>query len=250
MTKTYFFTLTILIALLCSCTQESPEVTEAKSGFYLNIDENNAVTSRSIPKDLTVPTPSMCKLRIVNNATGYVAYEGKYKQFVEAGNGTYTITATYGEDYPVAIDKPYYKGSAEATIDKNNTTPSVAVTCKIANALASFVYLDNSNTPQENTSVFDKYFTDYGVQVWHGEQYVTVMQGTTHSAYFRTDLKPVFKFVGKRKDNGATVSVTIPTDNMPNVEPACHYIMRMQFKVTGEVIAIIDKEYADNSDCL
>lgn len=235
----------MMALLLTGCSNEAAAPMDDATGFVLSLGTPSVeVTTRSTPSELGTPLPQDFRLRIQNDYSHAFVYDGRYKPFVSAGNGDYTIVATYGEDLPIALDMPYYYGSAQASIAGKGDKPQVSIHCSIANALASVHYYDGEGQP--GTAGFDAVFSSYGVQVWRGDQYVTMQHGA--SAYFRVGETPRFVFVGTPKDGGPQVSYAIAQDKFPaTVEAARHLILKLSMQKTPDGITIYDDEEADDS---
>lgn len=238
-TRARIYIIGIATMILGACSNEMPQSAIEQSGFLLSLNEPSVevTETRSLPSELGVPTSEKFQLRVENSNTHIITYDGRYLPFIEAGKGDYTITATCGEDLAIALDKPYYVGSENASIVEKGDKPEVSITCRLANALASVYYYDSEGNP--STARFDETFAEYGVQVWRDEQYVVMRNGM--SAYFRTGTTPRFIFVGTMKDGGQQVYYELSQDKFPaTVEAARHIIIKMSMQKTPSGIDIYD----------
>lgn len=183
--------------LLAGCQADQWEGIEG--GFQITLSDEVTVTTKSTPAELGEPTTDKFKLKIVNEATNNVAYDGAYKSgTIPAAAGTYTITATFGSNPVLALDDPYYKGEETGVEVKDGETTSVSISCSVANALATIFYAD--------TAKFDEMYSSYGVEVKVNNSSVTIGDGTKKSAYYQAGSKPTFTFKGILKGNNKEVS--------------------------------------------
>ena len=128
--------------------------------------------------------------------------------------GTYDITATYGEDVIIGRDTPYYIGTAEAIVNKDEST-TVSIPCKVGNALVSVAFGKN----EDENARFDKFYEEYGLLVHIGNYSMGIdKEQTASSIYFPAGSQPQFYFYGTLKsDNGRMVSIELNHKNLPDV---------------------------------
>lgn len=202
MNKVKFLVAILLGVLFVACSEEENLSQTGKTGFLVSLAEDVKVDSRKTPEELGKPAASQFKLKITNQATGSELYSGSYTEdLIPASAGTYEIEATYGDNPVLALDAPYYKGTAEADL-ADGESKTVQVNCKVANALASVTF-DNSGTYR-----FDEQFSSYGVRVTLPDA-STVITDNGKSAYYQAGSKPVFVFEGKTDNQ----TVEVPLDN-------------------------------------
>ncbi len=195
----YIYT-AIMGLLLAACQAEQWEGMEG--GFRIALEEDVNVTTKSTPAELGEPTADLFSLKIVKESTGNTLYDGKYTPgTIPASAGQYTITATCGENPVLALDAPYYKGEETGVVLAANETKSVALTCKVANALASVTF----NEPER----FESNFSYYAVTVKVGNYSASLTGSDTRSAYYQAGSMPEFRFVGVLRDNGQEVSTEL-----------------------------------------
>lgn len=193
--------------MLAGCQADQWEGIEG--GFQITLSDEATVTTKSTPAELGEPTTDKFKLKIVNEATNNAAYDGAYKSgTIPAAAGTYTVTATFGENPVLALDDPYYKGEKTSVVVKDGETTSVNISCSVANALATIFYAD--------TAKFDEMYSSYGVEVkvnnYNYNYSVTIGDGTKKSAYYQAGSKPTFTFKGVLKGNNKEVSKVLEND--------------------------------------
>lgn len=210
MNKVKFLVAALLGVLFVACSEEENLSQTSKTGFLVSLTEDVKVDSRKIPEELGKPAASQFKLKITNQTTGSELYSGSYTEdLIPASAGMYEIEATYGDNPVLALDAPYYKGTAEADL-ADGESKTVQVNCKVANALAS-VEFDNSGT-----NTFESQFaSSYGVRVSvNGSS--TTLTDNGKSAYYRAGSMPVFTFVGTLRNGGGVKEVPLENSNLSN----------------------------------
>lgn len=209
MNKVKFLVATLLGVLFVACSEEENLSQTGKTGFLVSLAEDVKVESRSAPEEIGKPVASQFKLKITNQTTGSELYSGSYTEdLIPASAGMYEIEATYGDNPVLALDAPYYKGTAEADL-ADGESKTVQVNCKVANALASVVF-DNSGT-----NTFESQFVSYGVRVSVNTS-VNTLTNDGKSAYYRAGSMPVFTFVGTLRNGGGVKEVPLENSNLSN----------------------------------
>lgn len=207
MNKVKFLVAALLGVLFVACSEEENLSQTSKTGFLVSLTEDVKVDSRKIPEELGKPAASQFKLKITNQTTGSELYSGSYTEdLIPASAGMYEIEATYGDNPVLALDAPYYKGTAEADL-ADGESKTVQVNCKVANALAS-VEFDNSGT-----NTFESQFVSYGVRVSVNTS-VTTLTNDGKSAYYCAGSMPVFTFVGTLRNGGGVKEVPLENSNL------------------------------------
>ena len=207
MNKVKFLVATLLGVLFVACSEEENLSQTGKTGFLVSLAEDVKVESRSTPEEIGKPVASQFNLKITNQATGSELYNDSYtNQLIPASAGMYEIEATYGDNPVLALDAPYYKGTAEADL-ADGESKTVQVNCKVANALAS-VEFDNSGT-----NTFESQFVSYGVRVSVNTS-DTTLTNDGKSAYYRAGSMPVFTFVGTLRNGGGVKEVPLENSNL------------------------------------
>lgn len=207
MNKVKFLVATLLGVLFVACSEEENLSQTGKTGFLVSLAEDVKVESRSTPEEIGKPVASQFNLKITNQTTGSELYSGSYTEdLIPASAGMYEIEATYGDNPVLALDAPYYKGTAEADL-ADGESKTVQVNCKVANALASVVF-DNSGT-----NTFKSQFVSYGVRV-SVDTSVTTLTNDGKSAYYRAGSMPVFTFVGTLRNGGGEKEVPLKNSDL------------------------------------
>lgn len=207
MNKVKFLVAILLGVLFVACSEEENLSQTGKTGFLVSLAEDVKVDSRKTPEELGKPAASQFKLKITNQTTGSELYSGSYTEdLIPVSAGMYEIEATYGDNPVLALDAPYYKGTAEADL-ADGESKTVQVNCKVANALASVVF-DNSGT-----NTFESQFASYGVRVSvNGSP--TTLTDNGKSAYYRAGSMPVFTFVGTLRNGGGEKEVPLENSDL------------------------------------
>ncbi|MBU3807581.1 MAG: DUF4493 domain-containing protein [Candidatus Phocaeicola faecipullorum] len=204
MNKVKFLVAALLGVLFVACSEEENLSQTSKTGFLVSLAEDVKVESRSTPEELGEPVASQFNLKITNQVTGSELYNGSYtSDLIQASAGTYAIEATHGENQLLAVDAPYYKGTAEAEL-ADGESKTVNVKCKVANALASVVFSDGGALK------FEDQFSECELNVLvAGDR--ALIDGVK-SAYYRAGSTPTFEFRGILKDGGEEVVQTLTDD--------------------------------------
>ena len=223
--------------LMAACQTEQWEAPQG--GLCITLAEDISISTKSTPAELGKPTAEKFTLNIVKESTGESLYSGVYtSQPIPASTGTYTVTATYGTDYAIALDSPYYKGEATGVeVEANQPTP-VTLTCKVANALASIVYGEGQ------IDKFNDLFSTYGVEVKAGNSSVTIGRNgsTAQSAYYRAGSTPTFTFKGTLKESNKNVSMEITSDKLTadafQAGQHCKLTLSLETATAGAIITV------------
>lgn len=204
MNKVKFLVAALLGVLFVACSEEENLSQTSKTGFLVSLTEDVKVDSRKTPEELGKPAASQFNLKITNQVTGSELYNGSYtSDLIQASAGTYAIEATHGENQLLAVDAPYYKGTAEAEL-ADGESKTVNVKCKVANALASVVFSDGGALKFEDQ--FSK--CELNVLVAGNSALIDGVK----SAYYRAGSTPTFEFRGILKDGGEEVVQTLTDD--------------------------------------
>ena len=204
MNKVKFLVATLLGVLFVACSEEENLSQTGKTGFLVSLAEDVKVESRSTPEEIGKPVASQFNLKITNQTTGSELYSGSYTEdLIPASAGMYEIEATYGDNPVLALDAPYYKGTAEAEL-ADGESKTVNVKCKVANALASVVFSDGGALK------FEDQFSECELNVLVAGN--SALIDGVKSAYYRAGSTPTFEFRGILKDGGEEVVQTLTDD--------------------------------------
>ena len=180
----------------------------AKGSFSVTLLQDTlGITTKATPAALDKEITALFQLTI-RDAAGNTHYEGAFtEQNITVPEGTYTLTATYGEEQELALDAPYYVGTQPNMTAKVGETTPVTITCAVANALISVVW--------SNREKFDKVYADYGIQVKVGSSQVTLSPNSTQSAYLKAGVSYSLTFIGTLKESQAEVNIPLNATNLP-----------------------------------
>ena len=235
MSKVKFLVAVVLSVLVAACSEEENLSQAGKTGFHVSLTEDVKVDSRSTPEELGEPLASQFNLKITNQATGNTVHDALFKgkegetEFIPAAAGTYDIEATYGDDPVLALDDPYYKGTAKDVVLEDGKQETVNIKCEVANALASVKFSDDGAF-----KFADQFEKGYGVEVWVSGNSVTL--DDKKSAYYRANSTPTFIFKGTTKNGGEEVSFTLSD---PKFENAKAFAAKTHCIITLKIAAVV-----------
>lgn len=197
----------LLAWLFVSCQQEG--LTDMGQG-YLTVsllEEATGEATKATPAQLEKEIEGLFHLTI-RNASGYTVYDDAFTDgSIRVAAGTYTVTATYGNNQPLALDAPYYTGESAQIQVTAGSTQATEVTCRLANALISIDWT--------NQSKFDAIYSNYGVQVQVGTASVKMTPADGKSAYLQAGKAFTLQFVGTRISDQATVTIPLTSTELP-----------------------------------
>lgn len=214
---------------LGGCQSEDNSRFSGKTGLLITLtDEADQAYSRTAPSELEDPLSTMFELRVVDATTEKVAYSGRCEEFILLKEGTYNLTATYGENPVIALDAPYYVGTLEGQHVVTGQETAATVSCAVANALLSVNYDEEG---------LKKAYEDYSVMVIVADQSVEIDATGKKSAYFRASSSVKLVFHGHLAGTGKEVSYDI-------VEPEGGKFTNIPAKTHVKVTLGIDGEVA------
>lgn len=153
-----YYIIVAFAALLFTACQEEDFGSGAKGGIRISLAEEIGmdVSTRSTPKELGKPLASNFKFRITDS-------EGHEKDYnytddvIPLSAGKYEVAAYCGNPaITIALDAPYYEGTAEATVEEGKTT-KITLACKVANALLS-IRINEDDKEKFNAAFPEAYF--------------------------------------------------------------------------------------------
>ncbi len=210
----------LLAATFAACSADV-DVPAAGGMGQLQLAMPNVYTAtRSIPADLGVPTAADFHLTVTNSA-GRDVYDGTFTdEPFTLPTGQYAISATYGENPVIGMDKPYYLAEQTATVDADQTT-TVNLTARVANALISARFGSDAVEQQR----FDRFYSDYALYVNVGNFSIPITkEAPAKSVYVRAGSQVTLRFWGKLKmENDREVSTTLTSTDMPSTLSAADH---------------------------
>lgn len=183
--------LLVTVAVL-SCQNDS-DVPEVRGGLRITLDNvSSSIVTRSTPSQLGKPIPEMFNVK-VEDLNGVTRHSGPLTdEVIQLPGGIYTVTADCGENPILALDKPYYIGSADVEVESNKLTEAT-IECKVGNALVSVIFGEN----EEEHARFSRYYSEYALKVNVSNYSVTLSNSApASSAYFRAGTSIGLEFTG------------------------------------------------------
>ena len=208
-----------MACLLAAC--QTDDWREARGGIRVSLGEASVgVETKSTPEDLGEPLTTEFNVRVVKEG-GSEIYNGKFPdETIPASAGTYTVTASYGENAGIAWDAPYYEGTTEEpVVVKDGETATATVTCKVANALFSATF-----PPAEE---MEKAYEAYGLKVTVGSTSMTFKPGETRHIYVKAGSAVKYAFAYTRL-SGEEGEAPLTSDQLPTApEAGTHYTINL-----------------------
>ena len=156
------------------------------AGFQVSLqDMGVAIETKSTPAELGKPLADQFKLKVVKIGVFFLLFVGFFfflLFFVSAG--TYTISASYGDNPVLALDAPYYLGDTTNVGIKEGEQKKITLSCKVANALASASFPTDTE--------LKKIFSSYWVKVVVGKSSCKLTSDSKKSAYFQAEKQVAF----------------------------------------------------------
>lgn len=194
--------LLVLCMVLGGCQSDEETALSGKTGLLITLtDEEHHAYSRTAPFELEDPVTEMFQLKVVYSGTDKSAYKGSCKEFILLEEGTYDLTATYGDNPVLALDAPYYAGTLEGQEVIKGQMTSASIPCFVANSLLSVIY---------NKTSLDKLYESYYVTVSVGSESVDLDADSGKSAYFRAGSSVKLVFHGLLSGTGKEVTYGVP----------------------------------------
>lgn len=236
----YLMVSVVLASLLGACSKDEPFASgsDTATGKLSTAALKVALVDNAAPRSLKArnvrgvpPSVEDFTVNIYKKNAETPIETFKYKDMPEIITlpvGDYTVTASYGENLVAAWDNPYYEGSGEFTIKKDEITDEVTeILCKIVNVRVSII-LDESlrNVVSSDSKVAVKVGQD-------GTLDFTIPRiDAAESGYFRYDKGShtlAATFTGIVDGAPATESKTDI-----DVEPGKHYILTFRLHDASE----------------
>ncbi len=203
----------VLISAFFAACHNDEEWTET-SGFRIALsDEQVNIPTRTTPAEIGKPVAAKFNLKITSHKNGHTIYNAAYTDaIIPASAGTYSLTASYGDNPALAWDTPYYEGHIDGEVKAEETT-SVTIPCSVANSLLTVLF--------KNPEKFDAYYSSYRVEVKVGNASLNVEKSNAQkSAYFQAGSEVELTFYATLRDNGQEVSMPIKNENLPAAHEA------------------------------
>ena len=213
----YISSLCLLICCiwLSGCQADENLRSANETGLLITLtDESDHAYARTMPSALEKPVADMFHLRVAYSGTDNVAYDDKCTESILLKEGTYDLTATYGENPVIALDAPYYIGKLESQEVVTGQMTSANISCMVGNALLSVIY---------NESALKKVYDTYFVTVSVDQESVDLDATSGKSAYFQAGSSVSLVFHGQLAGTGQEVSYDIPAqEKFANIPAKTH----------------------------
>ena len=232
---------------LAGCIDEgTDDVVVVGGGLVLSIPalEVQVNTTRSAPSALAKPAASAFHVTVVRQSDAAVIYDGAYtSEKITAAPDDYVITAFCGDNPLLAIDKPYYTGTATATVVSTTEPTEVSLPVTVGNALISAVF----GADEETAARFDRFYDDYGVRVIVGNNSATISGAdASKSVYVRAGTTVALEFTGylKAAEKQVTMPIVLPEDISYTLAAADHLIITLSLEPNAEsaVVTVVKAE--------
>ena len=196
-----------------SCQNEM-DVVEPKGGLRVrlaNVSSSTNVT-RATPTELGTPLAESFNVKVVD-VKGLPKYNGPLTDdVIRLVDGTYTVTAEFGDNPLLALDQPYYIGTKQVTVEPDSVTEA-SLDCKVGNALISVKF----GKDQEELDRFSRFYKEWGLKVKIGSNSITIPNYLPESsAYFRAGSNVTLEFTGVIKDTEQRVSCELDVQSKEN----------------------------------
>ncbi len=216
MNKHILHTLLLLLALMITgCVSEIEAPSYGEGGrLQLSLDNISTATTRSTPAQLGAPEVSDFHLNLTTVA-GHQVYDDVFtEEELSIPIGDYNVTVSYGKNALLALDRPYYVGTATATVRKDETA-NVSINCKVGNALISA----NFGRDETERARFNRFYSDYALYAYVGEYGIGVDKfNADRSIYVKAGSHVSLRFWGKLKlENDREVSCELSSADFPAV---------------------------------
>uniref|UniRef100_UPI004025ADF0 DUF4493 domain-containing protein n=1 Tax=Parabacteroides distasonis TaxID=823 RepID=UPI004025ADF0 len=217
--------------LMVACQEE--EIMDKTAGFQVSLqDMGVAIETKSTPAELGKPLADQFKLKVVKNGDSSPLFDGNYtSQTIPASAGTYTISASYGDNPVLALDAPYYLGDTTNVVIKEGEQKKITLSCKVANALASASFPTDTE--------LKKIFSSYWVKVVVGKSSCKLTSNSKKSAYFQAEKQVAFYFEGT-KVSGKDFSEELKHKDLPSVLKAGHHV-KLTLKLSDDLLLDVAK---------
>ena len=229
---------------LCACQNVLVDIPQGESALRVSLANVSAEVSvsKATPAELGKPSASDFNVKVVRNSNGAVVFDKKLdgnETLVKVvPNESYTVTATYGGNYLLAMNSPYYVGEVVASASVGEEK-NVNVECKVGNSLISARF-GSDETGMER---FAKYFSSCSLDVAAGDYVVSLpMNGEGVSAYLRSGSDFSVSFSGIIKSTGEKRSFDLSGESIPStLNPAEHLVITLDMKAETGVDITISK---------
>ena len=233
MKKIYLASLAAALLISGGCSKDDPfaggnaqEGQILKSALSVDVKIDNTVRQQLATR--AESDYNLDDFNIVFTREGETAPAAKYvygemPDVVVLPAGTYTVTATCGEDRVAEWDNPYFLGLSESfEVNPNEITSYVApIECRLNNVMVSVVF-----DPSLASVMSDDSYVEVHVGDGSSLNFTSVEAAAEKAGYFHLGSETTLAAVFHGTVNGATV---VETKALQNIEKGNHY--RITFKL-------------------
>ncbi|WP_241217518.1 DUF4493 domain-containing protein [Bacteroides gallinarum] len=189
---------TVISITLSGCERDDGQISNrGKINLKLTADASvERTVTRVAAGEAALPDTDDFSVAVLQNNNVQLSWD-KYADFTDGTElpaGNYTLKAAYGNIETQGFDAPYYEGTEDFSIKKNEST-DVSVTC----------YLANVKITTEYTDLFKEYFTDYTVNIRPaGSPDISFDKDETRAAYVKPGKITVYLSGSKQQGSKVT----------------------------------------------
>ena len=167
---------------LSSCSSDDSPTGIGSGMVNLNLNINpSIITSSQAPPSILIPQPDDFSI-FMNSNDGNISQSWdtfvNFPQNQLFRSGSYTLTASYGNNEIEGFDCPYFIGNTTIQVSENTTT-NANIDCKLANSLVTITYTD----------AFKNFFEKFNILI-HSE-------GGAYFSYDKDETRPLYLNPGK-----------------------------------------------------
>lgn len=190
--------------------------------------------TRTAPAMMDKPVAEAFHLLVQRQSNNVSIYDGSFtSNKITAAPDDYTITATYGDNPILGLDKPYYIGTATATVVSTTEPTEVTLPVAVGNALVSVTF----GTDAAESERFDRFYRDYGLQVAVGNNQITLTSDLADkSVYVRAGSTVELSFTGYliAADRQVSMPISLPLGISNTLSAADHLILTLSLEPNAE----------------
>ncbi|WP_018668022.1 DUF4493 domain-containing protein [Bacteroides gallinarum] len=219
---------TVISITLSGCERDDGQISNrGKINLKLTADASvERTVTRVAAGEAALPDTDDFSVAVLQNNNVQLSWD-KYADFTDGTElpaGNYTLKAAYGNIETQGFDAPYYEGTEDFSIKKNEST-DVSVTC----------YLANVKITTEYTDLFKEYFTDYTVNIRPaGSPDISFDKDETRAAYVKPGKITVYLSGSKQQGS----KVTFEAATIDNAKARQHYRLKFDVKAGGTELHI------------
>lgn len=243
MKKMYYYIFAFIVALISSCNND--EYVGKPSTLSFSVVDEEALHTRSLPA-LSEDITSKFNIELIRKDVSKDVFRGTIERFkslqpIKIANGTYSVTARYGDNQNLALDAPHFVSDEVEFEMYTGETKNITIPCRVGNSLADFAF--------KNKAQLDNVLLNYRVEAKVGDEAVSVLPESAQHIYFKQGIKVDFYLKGTWAENGQNFSKLFAT--ISAVQPSKIYkygILIDPTNMTGAVLDITIEETVDKAE--